>query len=107
MTLGYRTIEIYAKYDPDYLGKSTAAIDDVMNEISQRVKRPLNPNRLKELRVSCVRAAELCKVPEKTKPPGFPEGFDGGAERDRTDDLYNAIVALSQLSYGPILCRPL
>jgi hypothetical protein len=27
--------------------------------------------------------------------------FDGGADRDRTDDLYNAIVALSQLSYGP------
>ena len=28
-------------------------------------------------------------------------GLDGGANRDRTDDLYNAIVALSQLSYGP------
>src|SRR5262245_42305417 len=27
----------------------------------------------------------------------------GGASRDRTDDLYNAIVALSQLSYGPTL----
>jgi hypothetical protein len=25
----------------------------------------------------------------------------GGARRDRTVDLYNAIVALSQLSYGP------
>ena len=25
----------------------------------------------------------------------------GGANRDRTDDLDNAIVALSQLSYGP------
>jgi hypothetical protein len=25
----------------------------------------------------------------------------GGAEGDRTADLYNAIVALSQLSYGP------
>ena len=25
----------------------------------------------------------------------------GGAERDRTDDLLNAIQALSQLSYGP------
>src|SRR5882672_7451334 len=25
----------------------------------------------------------------------------GGAKRDRTVDLYNAIVALSQLSYGP------
>ena len=28
-------------------------------------------------------------------------GFIGGANRDRTGDLYNAIVALSQLSYGP------
>ena len=26
----------------------------------------------------------------------------GGADRDRTDDLHNAIVALFQLSYGPI-----
>ena len=28
-------------------------------------------------------------------------GESGGARRDRTADLYNAIVALSQLSYGP------
>ena len=28
---------------------------------------------------------------------------DGGAKRDRTADLYNAIVALSQLSYSPLL----
>ena len=27
---------------------------------------------------------------------------DGGAERDRTADLLNAIQALSQLSYSPI-----
>lgn len=26
----------------------------------------------------------------------------GGASEDRTHDLYNAIVALSQLSYGPL-----
>ena len=26
-----------------------------------------------------------------------------GANRDRTDDLLNAIQALSQLSYGPVL----
>src|SRR6202040_1305789 len=30
----------------------------------------------------------------------------GGANRDRTGDLYNAIVALSQLSYGPMIWRP-
>jgi hypothetical protein len=30
----------------------------------------------------------------------------GGAEGDRTPDLYNAIVALSQLSYGPEIVAP-
>jgi hypothetical protein len=29
------------------------------------------------------------------------EGLFGGANRNRTDDLLNAIQALSQLSYGP------
>jgi hypothetical protein len=29
------------------------------------------------------------------------KAVSGGARRDRTADLYNAIVALSQLSYGP------
>src|SRR4249920_539497 len=29
----------------------------------------------------------------------------GGANRDRTDDLYNAIVVLSQLSYSPTCWR--
>ena len=28
--------------------------------------------------------------------------WGGGAEGNRTPDLYNAIVALSQLSYGPL-----
>ncbi len=32
---------------------------------------------------------------------GTYSNFFGGASRDRTGDLYNAIVALSQLSYGP------
>ena len=31
---------------------------------------------------------------------------NGGASRDRTADLYNAIVALSQLSYGPTVPLP-
>ena len=39
---------------------------------------------------------------EKTKPQGFPWGFDGGAEGNRTPDLNTASVALSQLSYGPL-----
>ena len=29
--------------------------------------------------------------------------INGGADRDRTDDLLNAIQALSQLSYSPKL----
>ena len=39
--------------------------------------------------------------PKRPKPDGETNEV-GGAGRDRTDDLYNAIVALSQLSYGPI-----
>ena len=30
----------------------------------------------------------------------------GGARRNRTDDLFNAIEALSQLSYGPKFSAP-
>ncbi len=32
--------------------------------------------------------------------------MSGGAKRDRTADLYNAIVALSQLSYSPVQHSP-
>ena len=42
--------------------------------------------------------------PLKNKPPPdrSARGFRfGGPKRDRTADLHNAIVALSQLSYGP------
>jgi hypothetical protein len=35
--------------------------------------------------------------------PGLIEFLAGGAEGDRTPDLVNAIHALSQLSYGPII----
>ena len=34
-------------------------------------------------------------------PVFFNPGKDGGASRDRTDDLKLAKLALSQLSYGP------
>jgi hypothetical protein len=39
----------------------------------------------------------------KTNPrASLQRGFlSGGPKRDRTADLHNAIVALSQLSYGP------
>ena len=44
------------------------------------------------------------------RPLDEGDGF-GGARQDRTADLYNAIVALSQLSYGPesrrrLMCLP-
>ena len=38
----------------------------------------------------------------KTAPKGAVSTGDGGARRDRTDDLLHAMQALSQLSYGPI-----
>src|SRR4029077_14963252 len=47
---------------------------------------------------------EDCQRCREKKGPARRAGpfFDiGGAKRDRTVDLYNAIVALSQLSYGP------
>ena len=40
--------------------------------------------------------------PSGADMPKKCEKMGGGARRDRTDDLYNAIVALSQLSYGPL-----
>ena len=46
--------------------------------------------------VSLATRPRLCAVLEDVL------GKDGGAGRNRTDDLYNAIVALSQLSYGPL-----
>jgi hypothetical protein len=40
------------------------------------------------------------------RPDAAPRQPDGGARRDRTDDLKLAKLALSQLSYGPILAKP-
>ena len=53
--------------------------------------------------------AALACLPGKLKGLadfGQALGETGGAGRDRTDDLYNAIVALSQLSYGPPSVMP-
>ena len=45
---------------------------------------------------------------ERTRGTGFfIPGKNGGASRDRTDDLKLAKLALSQLSYGPIGSKPL
>ncbi len=47
----------------------------------------------------------LCAGEEGGEPEPIFQGYcflvTGGADRDRTDDLLNAIQALSQLSYSP------
>ena len=46
----------------------------------------------------------LCSIAEQKKTGHIRSGFiNGGARRDRTVDLYAASVALSQLSYGPVI----
>ena len=49
----------------------------------------------------------ICTILKKKKRRNSAHSLDfhekfGGAKRDRTADLYNAIVALSQLSYSPL-----
>ena len=45
--------------------------------------------------------ARFLRLKWEIGPSAIDLGESGGAKRDRTDDLYNAIVALSQLSYSP------
>jgi hypothetical protein len=47
------------------------------------------------------RRGRACRRLRPSKKPSP----DGGARRDRTDDLLNANQALSQLSYGPIFAK--
>ena len=53
-------------------------------------------------RICCVRQG---KGKEKTAHFNETSGFDGGDGEDRTLDLHTASVALSQLSYAPIIAR--
>ena len=46
------------------------------------------------------RCENICMTFKPHQTSDFMREF-GGADRDRTDDLLNAIQALSQLSYGP------
>src|SRR5215469_6763006 len=71
------------------------------------------PSRPKSVNSTITRFASatggLPSVREKEKGPADMVRWAfavGGANRDRTGDLYNAIVALSQLSYGPGAGRP-
>ena len=45
-----RNIEVYAKYDPDYLGAAARAIDAYFRELGRLVSAPVD----KPLRASCV-----------------------------------------------------
>src|SRR5260370_24831635 len=69
------------------------------HEIAPQQRRSTNGGATARWRRSCPRC-----VRAKTKGLAVASqalDLSGGAKRDRTVDLYNAIVALSQLSYGP------
>jgi hypothetical protein len=54
-TGGYRTTEIYAKYDPDYMSKAVEAIDAYFADLQPLMKRRLVLGST-SLRASCVLA---------------------------------------------------
>ena len=54
-TAGYRTTEIYAKYDPDYLGQAVKAIDAYFIELQNQASLPLIVKK-DNLRAGSVRA---------------------------------------------------
>lgn len=55
---GYRTTEIYAKFDPNYLDKAIAAIDTYFGELQEKVERRLILPEQRHLRVTCVSVEE-------------------------------------------------
>lgn len=78
------TTETYAPFSKDYLEILVRAIDEMFEQ-----------NRVKGVLVDA-----MLRNP---KTPCFRRGLNGGARRDRTDDLLLAKQALSQLSYTPII----
>lgn len=85
------TTERYAKFGPDHLSGAIRAIDTYFADfwsVGWRRRRRSSSNGVAYV----LRASGYSEI--------------GGANRDRTGDLYNAIVALSQLSYGPNLAHP-
>ena len=59
-------------------------------------QRPVSPTQWLHSIIHFADRKDVPKVTETNDPKKT-----GGAEGNRTPDLYNAIVALSQLSYGP------
>ena len=72
--LGHKTAgitETYAKFAPDYLSQAARAVDDYFGDLDALTRRVIVQPKV--LRVNSV-------------------SENGGAGRNRTDDLYNAIV---------------
>src|SRR4029077_2146860 len=94
--------DAFAHFDPDVVGKETLRI----------VQRIVDGKVLFEADLAFhgappVSSTILIATHRKAKAApkgGFSSPFEfGGARRNRTADLLNAIQALSQLSYGPAL----
>jgi len=64
---GYRTTEIYAKYDPDFLGKAVEAIDTYFTELDALTKRDLVLTQ-PELRASNVLVDNFVSIPKRRNP---------------------------------------
>ena len=81
-----------------HIGDADAAIPAVV------VKTQPYPEERRPIAAESTLHCDFSWQPENRKGlagVGQALGVVGGANRDRTGDLYNAIVALSQLSYGP------
>ena len=103
----------------DFTGYQKERSRGGLNEALDKYLRPLEarwakrfPNefyteiyKLKGLEWEIMRANRNQVVGHYTNDIVYARFSIGGARRDRTADLYNAIVALSQLSYSPTLIR--
>lgn len=83
---GYRTTEIYAKSDPDYLGKAVVAIDDYFRELQGEAKKAPHPP-------GTVPFACHLRVSQR-KPDFASPCFHGRREWSRTTDHYHVKVVL-------------
>jgi hypothetical protein len=71
-----------------------------IHNVKDEARKPLP--RLPADPVSSFLEKVALRDPHARHAPGMAAREDGGASRDRTDDLKLAKLALSQLSYGPI-----
>ena len=86
----------------------TNPVRDLGQIPSSRCVRSNVRTRLRAVRRPRWRAKPCSKMSENRAVAGSRRlAENGGARRDRTDDLLLAKQALSQLSYGPLVCRPI